>query len=91
MNHMVQSYMHEEELRSRHQQALLQLREKALEEKTKAELDWIKLKKRDLQSKGADDQMPPLVKREKGLLRKLQHEQVCNVLMNVLSVYNYST
>ena len=31
---------------------------------------------RHLQDKGADDQMPPLVKREKGLIQKFKHEQV---------------
>ena len=68
--------MREEELRARHQSTLLQLREKALKEKTQAELEWITLKKQQLRSKGSDDLMPPLVSREKGLLKKLHHEQV---------------
>lgn len=68
--------MREEELRARHQSTLLQLREKALKEKTQAELEWITLKKQQLRTKGSDDLMPPLVSREKGLLKKLHHEQV---------------
>ena len=76
MTRMVQSYMREEELRSRHQTALLQLRQTALEEKTRAELGWLRLKKQQLVNRGADDLMPPLKRREKGLLRQLQHEQV---------------
>ena len=76
MTRMVQSYMREEELRARHQTALLQLRQTALEEKTRAELGWLRLKKQQLVNRGADDLMPPLKRREKGLLRQLQHEQV---------------
>ncbi len=41
-----------------------------------AELEWLKVQERDLKSKGADEQMPPLRKREQGLLKKLQQEQV---------------
>ena len=68
--------MREEELRAHHQSTLLQLREKALKERTQAELEWLTLKKQQLRSKGADDLMPPLVSREQGLLKKLHHEQV---------------
>lgn len=49
-----------------------------------AELEWLKLQERDLKSKGADDQMPPLRKREEGLLKKLQQEQVCTIIMYML-------
>ena len=42
-----------------------------------AELEWLKLQEKELRSKGADEQMPPLRKREQGLLKKLHHEQVC--------------
>jgi len=76
MNRMVKAYMREEELRAHHQSTLLQLREKALKERTQAELEWLTLKKQQLRSKGADDLMPPLVSREQGLLKKLHHEQV---------------
>lgn len=77
MTRIVQQYMHEEEVRSRHQSTLLQLRERALQEKTQAELEWLNVKKKQLHRKpGADDLMPPLKRRERGLLKKLQHEQV---------------
>ena len=42
---MVQQYVREEEMRGKHQAALLQLREKALQEKTQAELKWLNMKK----------------------------------------------
>lgn len=86
--------MREEELRAHHQSTLLQLREKALKERTQAELEWLTLKKQQLRSKGADDLMPPLVSREQGLLKKLHHEQVgrlyepCVCLLCVQCIYN---
>ncbi len=76
MDKMVRQYMREEELRARHQANLLELREKAVQEKTQAELEWVRLKKKQIRSKGEDDLMPPLVQREKGLLMRLQEEQV---------------
>ncbi|XP_035685413.1 centrosome-associated protein 350-like [Branchiostoma floridae] len=75
MSDMVQQYMHEEEVRARHQASLLRLREKALKEKTKAELDWLEHQKKRLRDKGADDSMPPIRKRQRGLMLRLQTEQ----------------
>ncbi|XP_066548607.1 centrosome-associated protein 350 isoform X2 [Amia ocellicauda] len=72
---MVRQYMKEEEVRAQHQSSLLRLREKALKEKTKAELAWLEHQKRRLRDKGEDDKMPPLRKRQRGLLLKLQQEQ----------------
>ncbi|KAG9350847.1 hypothetical protein JZ751_024736 [Albula glossodonta] len=72
---MVRQYMKEEEVRARHQSSLLRLREKALKEKTKAELAWLEHQKRHLRDKGEDDKMPPIRKRQRGLLLKLQQEQ----------------
>ena len=69
-------HMKEEEARSKHQAALLKLREKALKEKTKAEMAWLDLQKKSLRDKGADDVMPSLRKRQRGILMKLQAEQV---------------
>ena len=43
---MLQQYVKEEEMRAKHQTALLQLREKAIKEKTQAELEWLNIKKR---------------------------------------------
>ncbi|CAI8037733.1 Centrosome-associated protein 350 [Geodia barretti] len=48
MSRMMEQYMKEEEVRSRHRALLLQLREKALKERTKAEMEWLKLKQRRL-------------------------------------------
>ena len=76
MGRMVRAYMHEEELRARHQATLLRLREDALQEKTKAQLEWLKVKKKALRKKGDDDQMPPLARMEKGLLKKFKQQQV---------------
>ncbi|XP_066294220.1 centrosome-associated protein 350-like [Branchiostoma lanceolatum] len=75
MSDMVQQYMQEEEVRARHQASLLRLREKALKEKTKAELDWLEHQKKRLRDKGADDSMPPIRKRQRGLMLRLQTEQ----------------
>ena len=76
MGRMVRAYMHEEELRARHQATLLRLREDALQEKTKAHLEWLKVKKKALRKKGDDDKMPPLARMEKGLLKKFKQQQV---------------
>ncbi|XP_013930621.1 PREDICTED: centrosome-associated protein 350-like, partial [Thamnophis sirtalis] len=72
---MVRQYMREEEMRAAHQSSLLRLREKALKEKTKAELAWLEHQKRHLRDKGEDDKMPPLRKKQRGLLLKLQQEK----------------
>eukprot|EP00079_Xenopus_tropicalis_P024835 XP_012817879.1 PREDICTED: centrosome-associated protein 350 isoform X1 [Xenopus tropicalis] len=72
---MVRQYMQEGEMRSTHQSALLRLRQKALKDKTKAELAWLEHLKRRLRDKGEDDKMPPLRKRQRGLLLRLQQEQ----------------
>ncbi|EDL39399.1 mCG145690 [Mus musculus] len=78
---MVRQYMKEEEVRAAHQSSLLRLREKALKEKTKAELAWLEHQKkqtmlfRHLRDKGEDDKMPPLRKKQRGLLLRLQQEK----------------
>ncbi|XP_066453525.1 centrosome-associated protein 350 isoform X2 [Eleutherodactylus coqui] len=72
---MVRQYMQEGEMRSAHQAALLRLRQKALKDKAKAELAWLEHQKRRLRDKGEDDKMPPLRKRQRGLLLRLQQEQ----------------
>ncbi|NXJ05146.1 CE350 protein, partial [Odontophorus gujanensis] len=72
---MVRQYMKEEEMRAAHQSSLLRLREKALKEKTKAELAWLEHQKKHLRDKGEDDKMPPIRKRQRGLLRRLQQEK----------------
>uniref|UniRef100_A0A671KJE4 Centrosome-associated protein 350-like n=1 Tax=Sinocyclocheilus anshuiensis TaxID=1608454 RepID=A0A671KJE4_9TELE len=72
---LVHQYMKEEEVRAQHQSSLLRLRQKALREKTKAELAWLEHQKRRLRDKGEDDKMPPLRKKQRGLILKLQQEQ----------------
>nr|XP_033771842.1 centrosome-associated protein 350 isoform X2 [Geotrypetes seraphini] len=72
---MVRQYMKEEEMRAAHQSSLLRLRQKALKEKTKAELAWLEHQKKRLRDKGEDDKMPPIRKRQRGLLLKLQQEK----------------
>ncbi|XP_062919745.1 centrosome-associated protein 350 isoform X7 [Mobula hypostoma] len=72
---MVRQYMKEEEMRAQHQVSLLKLRERALKEKTKAELAWLEHQKKRLRDKGEDDKMPPIRKRQRGLLLRLQQEQ----------------
>ncbi|KAF7667805.1 hypothetical protein LDENG_00042920 [Lucifuga dentata] len=72
---MVRQYMKDEEVRLQHQNSLLHLRQKALKEKTKTELAWLEHQKKRLRDKGEDDKMPPIRKKQRGLLMKLQQEQ----------------
>ncbi|XP_034977663.2 centrosome-associated protein 350 isoform X2 [Zootoca vivipara] len=72
---MVRQYMKEEEMRSAHQSSLLRLREKALKEKARAELAWLEHQKKRLRDKGEDDKMPPIRKKQRGLLLKLKQEK----------------
>ncbi|KAM3618974.1 uncharacterized protein V6R79_001175 [Siganus canaliculatus] len=72
---MVRQYMKDEEVRLQHQSSLLRLRQKALKEKTKTELAWLEHQKKRLRHKGEDDKMPPIRKKQRGLLMKLQQEQ----------------
>ncbi|XP_022615991.1 centrosome-associated protein 350 [Seriola dumerili] len=72
---MVRQYMKDEEVRLQHQSSLLRLRQKALKEKTRTELAWLEHQKKRLRDKGEDDKMPPIRKKQRGLLMKLQQEQ----------------
>uniref|UniRef100_A0A3Q3K3L2 CAP-Gly domain-containing protein n=1 Tax=Monopterus albus TaxID=43700 RepID=A0A3Q3K3L2_MONAL len=72
---MVRQYMRDEEVRLQHQSALLRLRQKALKEKARTELAWLEHQKKRLRDKGEDDKMPPIRKKQRGLLLKLQQEQ----------------
>ncbi|XP_026200358.1 centrosome-associated protein 350 isoform X3 [Anabas testudineus] len=72
---MVRQYMKDEEVRLQHQSSLLRLRQKALKEKARTELAWLEHQKKRLRDKGEDDKMPPIRKRQRGLLMKLQQEQ----------------
>jgi hypothetical protein len=55
---------------------LLKLREKALIEKTNAELTWLEQMKKKAQDKGEDEKMPLILRKEKGVMQKLKQEQV---------------
>lgn len=68
--------MKDEQVRLHHQGSLLHLRQKALKEKTKTELAWLEHQKKRLRDKGEDDKMPPIRKKQRGLLMKHQQEQV---------------
>ncbi|EDV27474.1 uncharacterized protein TRIADDRAFT_53203 [Trichoplax adhaerens] len=68
-------YMKEEMVRAKHQAALLNLREKVVQEKTEAEIAWLEHLKKKFRSKGEDDKMPMLRKRQRSLLLHLQAEQ----------------
>ncbi|CAN9500428.1 unnamed protein product [Ophioblennius macclurei] len=72
---MVRQYMKDEEVRLQHQSSLLHLRQKALKDKTRTELAWLEHQKKRLRDKGEDDKMPPIRKKQRGLLIKLQQEQ----------------
>ena len=73
---IIQQYMKEEEVRTKHQSAILRLKEKSLKEKTKADLQWLEQLKRRSQNKGSDDVMPSIKKRKRGILMKLEVEKV---------------
>jgi hypothetical protein len=68
--------MQEEEMRSQHQANLLQLKEKALVEKTNSELIWIKQMKKRIQSKGDDEKMPLILKKQQEITQRFKREQV---------------
>ena len=58
------------------QRSLLKLRERALKEKTRAELAWLEQQKQRHRDKGADEIYPQIKKRERALVMKLQQEKV---------------
>ncbi|XP_061743966.1 centrosome-associated protein 350 isoform X3 [Nerophis ophidion] len=72
---MVRQYAKDEDLRLQHQNALLRLRQKAVKEKIRTELAWLEHQKKQLRNKGEDDKLPPIRKKQKGLLLRLQEEQ----------------
>jgi len=74
--------MKEEEVRAKHQAGLLRLREKAVKEKTRAEMAWLESQKKRHRDKGADDVMPSIRKRQRGVLMRHQAEQVVETRRN---------
>ena len=69
------------------QASMLRLRENALVEKTKAELAWLEQQKQRIRNKGADDNYPNIVKRQRGLKMKLQEQQVLQQTYLLRQVY----
>lgn len=83
---MVRQYMKDEQVRLHHQSSLLHLRQKALKEKTTTELAWLEHQKKRLRDKGEDDKMPPIRKKQRGLLMKHQQEQVHIGLKKIMTL-----
>ena len=71
---MLKQYLREEERRAQHQAALIKLREKALKDKAKAEMEYLDQLK--AQNKGDADKMSTIKKRQRAVVIKLQEEQV---------------
>ena len=55
---------------------MLKLRERALKEKTRAELAWLDQQKQQMRDKGKDDMYPAINKKKRGLKMRFQQEQV---------------
>ncbi|XP_038471159.1 coiled-coil domain-containing protein 187 isoform X2 [Canis lupus familiaris] len=72
---MLELSQREEKLRAQHQAALLRLREKALEEKMRAELAWLEHQRRCLGSKGSAALLAALAERQQQALSRLEQEQ----------------
>lgn len=74
---MLNRMMKDEELRSEHQLALIRLREKTLNEKVKAELTFLEMKKRALKESGVDEEqnVSAIKKKQRGILMKYQSEK----------------
>ncbi|XP_057575797.1 coiled-coil domain-containing protein 187 [Hippopotamus amphibius kiboko] len=66
--------LREEELRAQHQAALLRLREKALREKTRAELGWLEHQRRYLSSTGSFLALVALTEKQHQALSNLERE-----------------
>ncbi|XP_075761675.1 coiled-coil domain-containing protein 187 isoform X3 [Pelodiscus sinensis] len=72
---MAEQYLKEEELRARHRSALLRLREKALQEKTKAELAWLEHRKSCLDGLRDREEVSAIAEKQHKILTKLNKEQ----------------
>ncbi|XP_063791899.1 coiled-coil domain-containing protein 187 isoform X2 [Pseudophryne corroboree] len=72
---MVQQYLREEELRARHQAALLRLREEALKEKTKAELALLQHQRTYWEMRTEDGKVGDLLRQEEEIQKSLRQEQ----------------
>nr|XP_020744161.1 uncharacterized protein LOC110134162 [Odocoileus virginianus texanus] len=71
---MLEQSLREEDLRARHEAALLRLRQKALEEKTRAELAWLEHQRGYLSSIGSDTALVALAEKQRQALSHLERE-----------------
>ncbi|XP_010836432.1 PREDICTED: uncharacterized protein LOC104987282, partial [Bison bison bison] len=71
---MLEQSLREEDLRARHQAALLRLREKALEEKTRTELAWLEHQRGYLNSIGSYAALVALAEKQHQALSYLERE-----------------
>ncbi|XP_061056809.1 coiled-coil domain-containing protein 187 [Eubalaena glacialis] len=71
---MLEQSLREEELRAQHQAALLRLREKALEEKTRAELAWLEHRRGYLNSTGSYAALVASAEKQHQALSNLEQE-----------------
>ncbi|XP_057405170.1 coiled-coil domain-containing protein 187 [Balaenoptera acutorostrata] len=71
---MLEQSLREEELRAQHQAALLRLREKALEEKTRAELAWLEHRRGYLNSTGSYAALVASAEKQHQALSNLERE-----------------
>ncbi|NXY46518.1 CE350 protein, partial [Ceuthmochares aereus] len=72
---MAEQCLREEELRARHQAALLKLRKKALQEKARAELAWLSHQKRCLESLQDSEGASAMATKQCKILMELKQEQ----------------
>lgn len=72
---MLTSMIKDEEIRSEHQMALIQLRQHALVERTKACLTELEEKKRLIKDRHSDGPMSAIKKKQRGVLLRYQSEQ----------------
>ena len=73
---MLRQQLRDEEVRAQQQAALFKLREKALTEKTRAQLQLLEHEKRRLRDNGNEEGLQSIKRQQKLLLTKLQQEQV---------------
>ncbi|NXX15021.1 CE350 protein, partial [Podargus strigoides] len=72
---MAEQCLRGEELRARHQAALLKLRKKALQEKARAELAWLSHQKRCLENQQDSKGASAMAAKQRKVLTELKQEQ----------------
>lgn len=90
---LIKQQLEEEDARAQQQMALLDLREKALVDKTQAELQWLEHQKRLSKSKRDEEGLELLRRKQRNLYAKMTREQVRWVVGNVyciaMKIYRY--